>query len=317
MFILAECEIPPVITGILSQLYKIIIVLIPIGIVIFGSIDFIKATIAKNSDAIATTTKTFISRLIAGAVTFFVLSIVSWLFTIIIGNVNEANSAMDCALKIIGGTASSSYGKNLNNYINNNISIGDKIVCFSKQYSMCISTNQSPNKEEDCTRSANAICGTTKKPTTTTTKANICEECKKDHEKDILNCVGSNYSRNEAYDDCSIHYESRGFSIGNYDSNYFLDAAALYAECVQNNGNINSTNCKKELENYNSVIQKYNFGSNKSLPEKIYTKSDEKMGFSKGLADDEYINKCNQYANNVLEQEKEKCAKNICKEVCN
>ena len=71
MFILAECEIPPVITGILSQLYKIIIVLIPIGIVIFGSIDFIKATIAKNSDAIATTTKTFISRLIAGAVTFF------------------------------------------------------------------------------------------------------------------------------------------------------------------------------------------------------------------------------------------------------
>ena len=95
MFILAECDlIPHVIVGILAQLYKIIIILVPIGIVIFGSVDFIKATIAKNSDAIAATTKTFISRLIAGAITFFVLAIVTWLFKIIIGNVGGANSAM-------------------------------------------------------------------------------------------------------------------------------------------------------------------------------------------------------------------------------
>ena len=68
MFILAECTFPPIITGILSQLYKIIIILVPIGIVIFGSIDFIKATIAKDSNAIAASVKTFINRLITGCI---------------------------------------------------------------------------------------------------------------------------------------------------------------------------------------------------------------------------------------------------------
>ncbi len=103
MFILAECTFPPIITGILSQLYKIIIILVPIGIVIFGSIDFIKATIAKDSNAIAASVKTFINRLITGCITFFVLAIVTWLFKGLLSGVNDASSAMDCALRIIGG----------------------------------------------------------------------------------------------------------------------------------------------------------------------------------------------------------------------
>lgn len=159
MFILAECDIPPVITGILSQLYKIIIVLVPIGIVIFGSIDFIKATIAKNNDAIAATTKTFVSRLIAGAVTFFVLAIVTWLFKVIIKNVGGANSAMQCALEIIGGTASGSSG-NISGNVITNVGAGDSAVCFGTQYGMCMSSNQSPNKEQECTNAADKYCGT-------------------------------------------------------------------------------------------------------------------------------------------------------------
>lgn len=137
MFILAECDIPPVITGILSQLYKIIIILVPIGIVIFGSIDFIKATIAKNNDAIAATTKTFVSRLIAGAVTFFVLAIVTWLFKVIIKNVGEANSAMQCALEIIGGSAGSYNSSGTIDWINDTLdktSVGQNCLSDCNNY---------------------------------------------------------------------------------------------------------------------------------------------------------------------------------------
>lgn len=108
MYILAECDIPNVVTGILSQVYKIILVLVPIGIVVFGSIDFIKAIAAKDTNAIAASTKTFISRLIAGGITFFVLVIVTWLFRIVLSSLDDTNSAMDCALKILGGQANSS-----------------------------------------------------------------------------------------------------------------------------------------------------------------------------------------------------------------
>ncbi len=170
MFILAECNIPPVITGILSQLYKIIIVLIPIGIVIFGSIDFIKATMAKDSNAIASSTKTFISRLITGCITFFVLTIVTWLFKTIIGNVGEASSAMSCALQIIGGTAGSSSGYGSQNSYS--VQMAANMACYGTQYGLCISQNQNPNKVEECNTAANSICHTNnkvQKPTTTTT----------------------------------------------------------------------------------------------------------------------------------------------------
>ena len=108
MYILAECDIPNVVTGILSQVYKIILVLVPIGIVVFGSMDFIKAIAAKDTNAIAASTKTFISRLIAGGITFFVLVIVTWLFRIVLSSLDDTNSAMNCALQILGGQASSS-----------------------------------------------------------------------------------------------------------------------------------------------------------------------------------------------------------------
>ncbi len=165
MFFLAECDIPPIITGILSQLYKIIIILVPIGIVIFGSIDFIKATIAKDDNTIASSTKTFISRLITGCITFFVLTIVTWLFRGILKGIGEANSAMNCALQIIGGTAGSSTSGN-----NSSSQIADKMICFGTQYSLCVSKNQSPNKVKECTEAADSICGTSHNiPATTTT----------------------------------------------------------------------------------------------------------------------------------------------------
>lgn len=114
MFFLVECNIPPVITGILAQVYKIILIVVPIGIVLFGSIDFVKAIVSKDQDTISKSTKTFITRIITGALTFFVLTIVTWLFRVIIGNVQDSSSALNCALQILGGNSSytSSSGSN-------------------------------------------------------------------------------------------------------------------------------------------------------------------------------------------------------------
>lgn len=335
MFILAECNIPPIITGILSQLYKIIIILVPLGIVIFGSIDFIKATIAKDSNAIASSVKTFINRLITGCITFFVLAIVTWLFKSLLSGVGEANSAMDCALKIIGGTAGSSSG-------NNSVSqVANKMVCYGTQYSACISQNQSPNKVEECTKSANTMCGTNNKPakttttTTTTTTKNYnktdfktCEECQQYFKKEIAECTGNENDNiyTSYYNDCNSHYISNGYSIGNFDSNYFVDAAALYADCAANNGNdANSSNCQMELANYKAIIQKYNLGSGTlNIPSDAYTEADLESGFRKGITSEQYTNKCISYAQAAQKeyndgQFKEKynsCSKMICKQIC-
>lgn len=156
MFILAECNIPPVITGILSQLYKIIIVLVPIGIVVFGSIDFIKATMAKDNNAIASSSKTFISRLIAGCITFFVLAIVTWLFQVLLKNVGDASSAMSCALQIIGGTAGSSSGYSSQDSYG--VQMAQNSYCYGNEYANCMNN---PNSDsEACRKAANRICNT-------------------------------------------------------------------------------------------------------------------------------------------------------------
>ena len=103
MFVLVQCNLPNVVTGIIAEIYKAIMILIPLGIVLFGTIDFVKAIAAKDEAAISASGKTFVSRLITGCLTFFVLAIVTWVFRTIIGRIEGASSAMDCALKILGG----------------------------------------------------------------------------------------------------------------------------------------------------------------------------------------------------------------------
>ena len=169
MLTLVSCNLPIQVTGILSQVYKTIIILIPVGIVLFGTIDFIKATAAKDDKLIASSGKTFISRLIAGCLTFFVLSIVNWLFTTIIGNVGNASSAMDCALEILGGNAS--------NYSNGS-DLVNKAACYGIQYGYCMASNKSSNRAEECDKSATKLCETnnTNSSSNTTTTSNISDD---------------------------------------------------------------------------------------------------------------------------------------------
>ncbi len=112
MYILLECELPKVVVGLLRQIYNVLMVIIPAGIVLFGTIDFLKASMAKDDKATSTNATIFIKRLVSGVLALFVFALVKWVFTII-GNVNEASQAFACASDILGGKYQ---GESRNNY---------------------------------------------------------------------------------------------------------------------------------------------------------------------------------------------------------
>lgn len=136
MYILLECDLPKVVVGLLRQLYNVLMIIIPSGIVLFGTIDFLKASMAKDDKAASTNATIFIKRLVSGAIALFVFALVKWVFTII-GNVNEASQAFACASDILGGkyTGNGSYNFNWINDTIDKVSIGQK--CRSDCNSYC------------------------------------------------------------------------------------------------------------------------------------------------------------------------------------
>lgn len=100
MFFLDTCGIPSEITGTINIVYGILLIAIPVIIIIFGLIDFIKAIMGKKDDEISQGAKLFVKRLIMGAVAFFVLAIVKFVVGIIAKNVSSASAAADCLIQI-------------------------------------------------------------------------------------------------------------------------------------------------------------------------------------------------------------------------
>lgn len=79
---------------------NIIKIVIPVIIILMGSIDFIKAIIAQKDDEIKKTQKIFIKRLIYGIAVFFVISIVSFLIGLAGGDTN--NRCFKCVSNVNG-----------------------------------------------------------------------------------------------------------------------------------------------------------------------------------------------------------------------
>ena len=61
---------------VVSTIVLIIKIVVPVLLVIFGSIDFLKAVIAQKEDEIKKGQQTFIKRLIAAVIVFFVVQVV-------------------------------------------------------------------------------------------------------------------------------------------------------------------------------------------------------------------------------------------------
>lgn len=106
MFILDVCGIPGEITNTIGMIYNILLIAIPVVVIIFGLIDFIKAVMSGKEDQIKSNTSVFLKRVITGFLAFFVLAIVKFGMQVIAKNVDGANEALSCMNSILGNTNS-------------------------------------------------------------------------------------------------------------------------------------------------------------------------------------------------------------------
>ena len=84
------------IVNVVSTVVTIIKIAVPVLLVIFGSLDLAKGVIAGKEDEIKKGQQMFIKRLIAGALVFFVFSIVQLVMSLVSDNKVENNNIMTC-----------------------------------------------------------------------------------------------------------------------------------------------------------------------------------------------------------------------------
>lgn len=91
-------DIPSAILRVIRIVYIILQILVPIALVILGSIDLVKAIGSQKDDEIKKGQKTFIKRLITAAIIFFVFAIVKLVVGVFSNDDNEIISCMNCFL---------------------------------------------------------------------------------------------------------------------------------------------------------------------------------------------------------------------------
>lgn len=96
-------DVPSSIPKAVNIVYTALQIVVPIIIVIFGMIDLVKAVIAQKEDEIKKAQMTFVKRLIAGALVFFVFVIIKLLVSFVADNSTSASKIMDCADCFLNG----------------------------------------------------------------------------------------------------------------------------------------------------------------------------------------------------------------------
>lgn len=80
----------------------VIKIVVPVLLVIFGMLDLFKGVMAQKEDEIKKSQQLFVKRLIAGAIVFFVISIVQ----LLVSFVADDGGIMDCASCFLRGVES-------------------------------------------------------------------------------------------------------------------------------------------------------------------------------------------------------------------
>ena len=70
-FLECDCLIRPTIY-IIKTVYNIVKILVPVGIILFGMLELIKAIMSKDDTAIKKTQSALINKVIAGVIIFFI-----------------------------------------------------------------------------------------------------------------------------------------------------------------------------------------------------------------------------------------------------
>ena len=91
--------------NLVSMVINTIKVLVPIILIMMGLIDFTKAITKQKEDEIKKAQSIFIKRLIAGVLTFFIVAIVQFAFSII-GDASGEDSYMECVSCFVNGVES-------------------------------------------------------------------------------------------------------------------------------------------------------------------------------------------------------------------
>ena len=101
-----DVTIPAGVAGLIHLIILLIQIAVPIMLIIWGMIDFAKATIGGDEDKIKAGQKLFIKRLIAAIIVFLIVTITQLVIQAVgaIGDENNnAETAWQCAAKLIRG----------------------------------------------------------------------------------------------------------------------------------------------------------------------------------------------------------------------
>ena len=89
---------------VVSTVVMLIKIIVPILLIIFGMLDLATAVIASKEDEIKKAQMTFVKRLIAAVIVFFVVSLVQIVVRFVSGN--DENSIMGCCNCFVNGSVS-------------------------------------------------------------------------------------------------------------------------------------------------------------------------------------------------------------------
>lgn len=95
----SEVTIPGQIVGIISLAVNIIKIVVPILLIIWGMLDLGKAVMAQKEDEIKKGQQTFIKRIVAAAIVFFIVTIVQLVVDLVAGD----DGIMNCVSSILKG----------------------------------------------------------------------------------------------------------------------------------------------------------------------------------------------------------------------
>lgn len=89
-------NIPSSIPKLIHRIYLVFQIVVPLILIILGSIDFVKSIIAQKEDEIKKGQQIFIKRLIVGVIIFFIFSIVKIVVSLVADNDKKIN-IINCA----------------------------------------------------------------------------------------------------------------------------------------------------------------------------------------------------------------------------
>jgi ABC-type uncharacterized transport system permease subunit len=97
---------PQPLAPIIHSIILLLQIVIPVGIIVMGSLDFLKAAIAGDAEKMKKNQKQFVVRLTAGIITFFIFAIVKFAVSTFADNATSSTSitnCLDCLINNSGG----------------------------------------------------------------------------------------------------------------------------------------------------------------------------------------------------------------------